>query len=780
MSIFTNIGKVTPVVKGTFSSTATYERLDMVVSGGVSYIAKSAVPAGQTPPNGTYWMPMLDNADATAAAAAAAINANNAAENADRAHSAVDLVAPAFDVTRSYKKGDYVIYQGNLYRFDYDHAPGNFSLMEAKQERIEVRTDGYTSPNLLDFDNIKEGYALNTTTGELYQYNGYYTSDFIPVEVATQYWQLSYSSDSFIYVIRKAGEVCYYNKDKTFISGFALNSNNYNITPPANTAFVRFSSPLTANSQLDMFGRWDIMRWFCSGYPNTSSLALQSWSFVPFGKWEKNAITIYKITDSYVNKGWRGYWSFKFGRIYYTDFDGTQKTFQFSSYFPQKYPSLISTDNSTVYDTFNMYDGDAFVFRQSYHMFIMLTSGEKLIEKDDVVIFAVKDDVPYGLLWDEYNSSLTFNQQRPALTTLPESIMTSIDSALENSGLLTAASRDEIFTFIHVSDNHHTGAYHGIQANLTGMAIKHLHSRLKFDAIFNTGDDILTVTTAASGLGSNNGKVALSNAINAYPVDDLVFAEGNHDRGIIPEQYITQNEYYNMVLRHWKDNENVHTVYPKSYYYRDYPKHKIRAVVLTLYNLPDNDPEAFYSYLQNGIFGYDRDQVNWLCDEALRVEAGWSVIILTHQAPVSTSEGNPGNGTGGVNVVAMRNLLESFRAGTSVNISSTSASADGRFQWTVTTPFAQQGPRTLIGVLSGHTHIDTIVKVGNINYDAICCGYIDVVEYGQGKPRGTRTAFTPSAVCFDIGTINLQTRVLTLFRCGFIPNGVSQIRNWSF
>ena len=51
----TDLGKVGIVMKGDWSSSATYEALDAVSYSGATYIAKQNVPANTLPTNTTYW-----------------------------------------------------------------------------------------------------------------------------------------------------------------------------------------------------------------------------------------------------------------------------------------------------------------------------------------------------------------------------------------------------------------------------------------------------------------------------------------------------------------------------------------------------------------------------------------------------------------------------------------------------------------------------------------------------------------------------------------------------
>ena len=61
----TLVGKVGIVIKGNWSSSATYEALDAVYYQNGTYIAKQAVPANTLPTNTTYWQVGLDAAGIT-------------------------------------------------------------------------------------------------------------------------------------------------------------------------------------------------------------------------------------------------------------------------------------------------------------------------------------------------------------------------------------------------------------------------------------------------------------------------------------------------------------------------------------------------------------------------------------------------------------------------------------------------------------------------------------------------------------------------------------------
>ena len=63
MSATTNLGKVSVTPKGAWAITNTYEILDIVTSGGSSYLAKQDVPTGVQLSNTSYWIMIAEKGD---------------------------------------------------------------------------------------------------------------------------------------------------------------------------------------------------------------------------------------------------------------------------------------------------------------------------------------------------------------------------------------------------------------------------------------------------------------------------------------------------------------------------------------------------------------------------------------------------------------------------------------------------------------------------------------------------------------------------------------------
>ena len=178
--------------------------------------------------------------------------------------------------------------------------------------------------------------------------------------------------------------------------------------------------------------------------------------------------------------------------------------------------------------------------------------------------------------------------------------------------------------------------------------------------------------------------------------------------------------------------------------------------------MPD-EKESLYPY--NDYYGYNQEQMEWLCNTALKISADWQVIVVTHSAPVTNLEGMEGNGAGGQNPLVLRQILESFKNGTNAEVTYSSDVAEGFFNINLTTSFQSQGARDIICVLSGHNHLDRQVKINGINYVSSICGYVDSIMYSG--LYGDREGLTYSGLAFDVCLLFKDRRTLYFKRYGF-------------
>lgn len=120
---------------------------------------------------------------------------------------------------------------------------------------------------------------------------------------------------------------------------------------------------------------------------------------------------------------------------------------------------------------------------------------------------------------------------------------------------------------------------------------------------------------------------AVQNGI-LYPV------QGNHDGYCIHAfdrqsfDVVVDEEWY-AATDFTKEYPNVTRVENSSYFYADYPEHKLRLVFLNLFS---------YEWDENGKYrrknGMSDVQLEWIKEEALNIEAEWTVMIFSHNGPL--------------------------------------------------------------------------------------------------------------------------------------------------
>ena len=303
------------------------------------------------------------------------------------------------------------------------------------------------------------------------------------------------------------------------------------------------------------------------------------------------------------------------------------------------------------------------------------------------------------------------------------------------------------FVFSYVSDDHATGWLNRYR-KYTAMALDRVSKSLGVDAILNCGDSVLSAGGALN---------ALRKQFENTNKEDVLFVEGNHDRYIV-DPILSKEDFFNFMYRKQTGDASFHFGNPPaSYYYRDFADKKMRLVVLDLYDIPSQ-----YNY--NDHNGYRQNQLQWLANDALRIDADWSVIVATHSAPYSDADGMTNNTGGQGNRELLPQILSAFKNGTSVHLVNTTVLGDV-FTVDFTADFTGQGSRTLVGVFTGHNHTDVVLEKNDITYVSIACGYIDVALYmGQ---LGYRYQDEYSAIAFDVVIVDTTTQTVTLKRFGW-------------
>ncbi len=164
-------------------------------------------------------------------------------------------IAPNFSNAAAYSAGDYVIYNAQMWRFNTNHAAGDWNASEVtavvvgsevsnlKSAFEDVTGDIVTlnvSKNLMNFDDpdYSAGHYINPSNGSSVSSSSYNASGFIPVEAGKTY-HLAYGNDINTY--RSMRFIAAYDSNKTVKSSAGANSVT-SYTVPNGIAYIRISA----------------------------------------------------------------------------------------------------------------------------------------------------------------------------------------------------------------------------------------------------------------------------------------------------------------------------------------------------------------------------------------------------------------------------------------------------------------------------------------------------------------------------------------------------------
>lgn len=291
-------------------------------------------------------------------------------------------------------------------------------------------------------------------------------------------------------------------------------------------------------------------------------------------------------------------------------------------------------------------------------------------------------------------------------------------SAAEFAETIHSLENDGTLTLLWVTDSHY----------LASDTVRHAKVPEYLDVTYEVADALNPAALIVSGdivdgsetLDVHDAGVATMVAkLQESPVP-LLAVRGNHDDNSFYTQNITQNNSRDEVVdTAWLAEHLIGPLLDDAcvanpnqrpgctYYYRDFPEAKIRAVVLDSVDVPytvGSDGRLNYCSLIE--FGVGYEQVAWLADTALKFdEEGWAVLVLSH---VNLDDNRPYGLRAWGEVPVLHNdsavieLLSAYASGGSGRL----VRDDPDFALNLTYDFSDNPSNELIGCINGHTHRD--------------------------------------------------------------------------
>lgn len=312
-----------------------------------------------------------------------------------------------------------------------------------------------------------------------------------------------------------------------------------------------------------------------------------------------------------------------------------------------------------------------------------------------------------------------------------------------------------------------------------GNAMQCFNRKAFVPMYFFGGDNVSEQSTRSGAL---NNMRYLAKIINSFKTPKG-YVKGNHDDSSISGWDSSVGKYrvgYNVFDNEqyyifYKDNENIFNIgmnkdRERLFYYVDFPSQQIRVICLNCVDIPyEDDGSGYLKYDGQHQYGYSNEQLNWVINSALKFDHvknadEWSVVTIQHIRDFSATSPFAGEYVqADHNGEVMFNIFKAFKEKTSYSFRRTNSD----FDCDVSCDFTN-AEQDLICRISGHTHADR-----HVIYDGIL--FISTMQAGTnavGNEVATdgntyaKVSGTADETAFDIFTIDKDSKKIYATRYG--------------
>ncbi|MBQ7828524.1 MAG: DUF4838 domain-containing protein [Clostridia bacterium] len=348
---------------------------------------------------------------------------------------------------------------------------------------------------------------------------------------------------------------------------------------------------------------------------------------------------------------------------------------------------------------------------------------------------SLADDL-YDAAWHDWKNyrDLLYSGDVPDETALLEFCDRVNENASHNS-----------FTLAFRTDTHYSCEVSDEQKSKAAAAMEERNSVAKYADIdlFVHGGDLINGKNHSKELAFQSIKEAVSMIRGVHQSVPTFFVRGNHDDNswygyekygktydcFPTDTVVTTDEWRNVI---GNDKYGVFvTDESGSYGYFDHEESKIRVLMLDTSDVPYYDNgEGSYKYGAYAGHGIRQAQLQFMADAMMFTDKGedaseWAILVISH-VPIETMKTATakyrfgGLDAAGRNFYVFLRLLKAYQRGTAFNESrsSTTNYGDGGyvagnfidpaqdFAYSVCADFSVNGPGEVIGIITGHTHVN--------------------------------------------------------------------------
>ena len=430
-----------------------------------------------------------------------------------------------------------------------------------------------------------------------------------------------------------------------------------------------------------------------------------------------------------------------------------------------------------------------------YHMDLVESPKQWFYDGDIIDIRGFVGDYAKAPNYYVYSCGLPKSQATPGTTNSTALAMTS--ALIESAGFELYALLDDIAakdannvgqianaivsdirygneTYVHKINDQDIVIFHASDAHGDDRRVRRM-----FDIADIHGADVAAVTGDIVSEGFYSGMGWFHEIVNEHDVVPAI-TMGNHEVAYatsMDDDAIYAAFYAPIATRLGSSG--------KTYYYRDFPKKKLRLISINLYQYGGTDRARTH---------FGTDQIAWLISTLSGTPSGYGIIIIEHacQRPIrwenpedktfftpmkhriAQTNGtiNPVTYNGGIGA-PVYDLIDAFIGRTTIN--RTYSQTGDVTSITVSADFSNIDETVqFIGYMNGHLHEDTICAIPGTSHKQmalnITCsnaGYWGASnEFGNDITDLGRLPFGPSQDAFNVYSIDLPKRKIKVVRVG--------------
>lgn len=249
---------------------------------------------------------------------------------------------------------------------------------------------------------------------------------------------------------------------------------------------------------------------------------------------------------------------------------------------------------------------------------------------------------------------------------------------------------------------------------------------------------------------------------------DRFALRGNHDDGSQkpseyntispPKNQVISGDEFKTYLRSKSCNYGEYRDDDSLYCYKDYPKYKVRVVLVDSIDNPEIiDSSGKLKYYGMGTMGFQERQLKWIADKALGTcPEDYHVVMFSH-VPINRTQDEASS----INHECLINIIKAFNNCTSAEITTSAPDAYAKdFEVDFSVDYSDRGNSNFVGYIAGHNHVESMSEIEG--FKVVVCRQSVFEDWQPTELAGT--AGEDALQVIQIDTLKRQLILLGLGR----------------